>query len=229
MNKENRKQSFSLKQRLTIWTGLLSFGILSWGLFMWPGQKKEERYEVRRAEERAEKLKALRHEEAQVLESYGWQDKEAKIARIPIQEAMKLAVERLSKKPVRKGGVIAAAISGGTSNSVVQNVAQPNAMIVTNNPPNTNLLQGNQGMGGAANVMTRTNNTNSIRSDTNFLRSDTNTVRSDTNTVRTNETRRLLGTGNSVITNRSDNTRANNTLRTDPSTRSNPTSKRNER
>ena len=115
MDKENQKQSLSLKQRLSLWVGLLAFGILSWLLWSWPWQKQEEGYDVKRATERAERLRILREEEAKVLGSYAWQDAEARVVRIPIQEAMRLAVDRLDKKTVRKGGLIAAAISSGVT------------------------------------------------------------------------------------------------------------------
>ena len=45
-------------------------------------------------------LRALRTQEEELLKSYGWVNKEAGIARIPIDEAMKLVVQR--GLPVRK-------------------------------------------------------------------------------------------------------------------------------
>ncbi|MES1255654.1 MAG: hypothetical protein ABUS56_08600 [Acidobacteriota bacterium] len=41
-----------------------------------------------------EDLRELQAEEARILDSYGWVDREAGIVRIPIDEAMKLTVER---------------------------------------------------------------------------------------------------------------------------------------
>jgi hypothetical protein len=41
-----------------------------------------------------EDLQQLRAEEEQILNSYGWVDKNAGVVRIPIEEAMKLAVQR---------------------------------------------------------------------------------------------------------------------------------------
>lgn len=39
-------------------------------------------------------LKALRREKRALLNGYGWADREAGVARIPIEEAMRLSVER---------------------------------------------------------------------------------------------------------------------------------------
>ena len=41
-----------------------------------------------------EDLEELRRQEDQILDSYGWVDKNAGVARIPIEEAMKLVVQR---------------------------------------------------------------------------------------------------------------------------------------
>jgi hypothetical protein len=41
-----------------------------------------------------EDLQQLREEEEQILDSYGWVDKNAGVVRIPIEEAMKLTVQR---------------------------------------------------------------------------------------------------------------------------------------
>ncbi len=60
-------------------------------------------------------LKDLRAEEDVVLGSYGWVNRNAGIVRIPIDEAMKLALER--GLPARAGRPPAAASATGESNS----------------------------------------------------------------------------------------------------------------
>jgi hypothetical protein len=51
-----------------------------------------------------EDMRELRDREDEVLTSYGWVDKHAGIARIPIEEAMKIVVERgLPARQVPKG------------------------------------------------------------------------------------------------------------------------------
>jgi hypothetical protein len=49
-----------------------------------------------------EDMRELRARDDEILTSYGWVDKNAGIARIPIEEAMKLVVER--GLPARQGG-----------------------------------------------------------------------------------------------------------------------------
>ena len=49
-----------------------------------------------------EDLRVLRQSEDQILQSYGWIDKNAGVVRIPIDEAMKLTVER--RLPSRSEG-----------------------------------------------------------------------------------------------------------------------------
>jgi hypothetical protein len=49
----------------------------------------------------ADDLKAFRQEEASILNSYGWLDKQAGTVRIPIEQAMKIVVEK--GLPVRGG------------------------------------------------------------------------------------------------------------------------------
>ena len=48
-----------------------------------------------------QELQQLREKQKALLEGYGWVDKEAGVARIPIEEAMKLVVER--GLPAREG------------------------------------------------------------------------------------------------------------------------------
>jgi hypothetical protein len=56
-------------------------------------------------------MKALRAAEDEVLTSYGWVSKEAGIARIPIEQAMRLVLER--GLPVSKPAPTAAPAKGG--------------------------------------------------------------------------------------------------------------------
>ena len=57
-------------------------------------------YESKRAKTRAEKLTALRQETSKALTTYAWVDKNKGVARIPVEEAMKLMVaDNAQKKP----------------------------------------------------------------------------------------------------------------------------------
>ncbi|MBX7156806.1 MAG: hypothetical protein K1X66_00265 [Verrucomicrobiae bacterium] len=136
------------KQSLFLLLGLLVFGILSW--ILWRGSwREEENYDVKRAAQRAEKLKVLKEEDAKKLTSYAWVDKEAGVASIPIKEAMNLALERLQKKSIRSGSVIAAAVSGGATNVVGTNSVTPDNMgtnagtMMMTNMPSTNGMDTN--------------------------------------------------------------------------------------
>jgi hypothetical protein len=55
-------------------------------------------YETRRAQARAEKLKALYEEDTKALTKYGWIDKNKGVARIPIERAMELTLTELAQK-----------------------------------------------------------------------------------------------------------------------------------
>jgi hypothetical protein len=55
-------------------------------------------YEEKRANVRAEKLKAVREETNKALTTYAWVDKNKGVVRIPINEAMKLTVAELAEK-----------------------------------------------------------------------------------------------------------------------------------
>ena len=55
-------------------------------------------YEKKRAKARIEKLQAMRDQTTSALTTYGWVDKTKGVARIPINDAMKLTVAELSQK-----------------------------------------------------------------------------------------------------------------------------------
>ena len=57
-------------------------------------QEKREPPEPRLQTNPREDMEELRRQEDQILNSYGWVDKNAGVARIPIEEAMKIVVQR---------------------------------------------------------------------------------------------------------------------------------------
>ena len=79
--------------------------------------------ETKRAEARIEKLQAKRDQDKEILENYGWVNEKQQIARMPIQRAMELQVERLQKKPVRAAGPIPPAGSVSSTNQTTQATA----------------------------------------------------------------------------------------------------------
>ena len=72
------------------------FGLLA--LVVIGASPRGDTYEDRRAKARAEKLQALREQTTKALTSYGWVDKAKGVARIPINDAMKLTVAELAQK-----------------------------------------------------------------------------------------------------------------------------------
>jgi len=72
------------------------FGLLA--LVVIGASPRGDTYEERRAKARAEKLQAMREQTTKALTSYGWVDKAKGVARIPINDAMKLTVAELAQK-----------------------------------------------------------------------------------------------------------------------------------
>ena len=75
-------------------------------------------YEKKRAKVRAEKLDAAQKENFNALTTYGWVDKSKGIARIPINDAMKLTLAELAdKKPAAAGPIAAESPSAAPATS----------------------------------------------------------------------------------------------------------------
>jgi hypothetical protein len=69
-------------------------------------------YEKKRAEARAKKLADAQKENFTALTTYSWVDKNKGVARIPINDAMKLTLAELAnKKPTAAGAIVAASPS----------------------------------------------------------------------------------------------------------------------
>jgi hypothetical protein len=64
-------------------------------------------YEQKRAQDRQEKLKKLRDDDAAALNNYAWVDKTKGTVRVPIERAMELTVADLAKKKPAPAGPIA--------------------------------------------------------------------------------------------------------------------------
>jgi hypothetical protein len=75
-------------------------------------------YEKKRAEARAKKLADAQKENFTALTTYSWVDKNKGVARIPINDAMKLTLAELAnKKPTAAGPIVAAAPSAAPAAS----------------------------------------------------------------------------------------------------------------
>jgi hypothetical protein len=65
----------------------------------------QQSYDDKRKAQRLEKLKALQLEDQKKLTSYAWADKSKGVVRIPVAEAMKVALLELRSKPVQASAV----------------------------------------------------------------------------------------------------------------------------
>jgi len=82
-------------------------------------------YEEKRAQVRAEKLKAVRDETTKALTTYAWVDKNKGVARIPINEAMKLTVAELAQKSPVPANPIATSEASPTAQGAAPATASP--------------------------------------------------------------------------------------------------------
>jgi hypothetical protein len=88
------------RSMFSTWIGVVLlfafFGLLA--LVVIGASPRGDTYEERRAKARAEKLHAMREQTTKALTTYGWVDKAKGVARIPIDDAMKLTVAELAQK-----------------------------------------------------------------------------------------------------------------------------------
>lgn len=109
------------------WLGVvLLFAVF--GAFVWVAIGAAPRgtdFEEKRAKNRSDKLKATHDEAEKNLHSYAWVDKNKGVARIPIEQAMKLTVAELSQKqPAPAGPIPPEANAGGTQNTAPMTAPQ---------------------------------------------------------------------------------------------------------
>jgi hypothetical protein len=82
------------------WIGIVLlfafFGLLA--LVVIGASPRGDKYEEKRAEERAKKLQTSQEETIKALTTYGWVDKSKGVVRIPVNNAMELTVAELSLK-----------------------------------------------------------------------------------------------------------------------------------
>jgi hypothetical protein len=107
-------QNYQPRPTLSTWVGVVLlfafFGLLT--LVVLRAAPRGNDYEKKRAKARAEKLEAAQKENLAALTTYGWVDKSKGIARIPINDAMKLTLAELAeKKPAAAGPIVAASPS----------------------------------------------------------------------------------------------------------------------
>ena len=101
-------------------------------------------YEKKRAEARAKKLEDAQKENLTALTTYGWVDKSKGVARIPINDAMKLTLAELAeKKPTAAGPIIAASPSAAPQTSPAPSApASPSASASASTTPKPTSVTG---------------------------------------------------------------------------------------
>jgi hypothetical protein len=119
-------QHYQPRSTFSTWVGIvLVFAFF--GLLTFVAVKASPRgsdYEKKRAEARAKKLEDAQKENLTALTTYGWVDKTKGVARIPINDAMKLTLAELAeKKPTAAGPIVAASPSAAPQTSPAPSAA----------------------------------------------------------------------------------------------------------
>jgi hypothetical protein len=108
------------------WLGVvLLFAVF--GAFVWVAIGASPRgsdFEEKRVKNRTDKLKTVHEDADKNLSSYAWVDKNKGVARIPIDQAMRVTMAELSQKPPAAAGPIADANVGGTQNTAPMTAPQ---------------------------------------------------------------------------------------------------------
>ncbi|PYI91423.1 MAG: hypothetical protein DME97_14150 [Verrucomicrobia bacterium] len=130
-------QDYQPRSMFSTWVGVVLL-FAFFGMLAFVAVKTSPRgntYEKKRAKVRAEKLEAAQKENLTALTSYGWVDKNKGIARIPINDAMKLTLAALAeKKPTAAGPIVAASPSAAPQASPASSAAASAAASASASP-----------------------------------------------------------------------------------------------
>jgi hypothetical protein len=119
-------QHYQPRSPFSTWLGIVLlfalFGLIAFVLLK--ASARGDTYEAKRAKVRAEKLEAAQKENATALTTYGWVDKTKGVARIPVDQAMKLTLAELAdKKPTVGAPIVAEAPSAAPQTSAAPNAS----------------------------------------------------------------------------------------------------------
>jgi len=124
------------------WLGMvLLFGLFAMIAFVFvKASPRGSDYEKKRAKARVEKLQAAQKENLPAMTTYAWVDKAKGVARIPIEQAMKLTVAQLAdSKPAAAGPIAVPAPSAAPQTSPAPGVsASPTASAAASPAANAN-------------------------------------------------------------------------------------------
>ncbi|MCB1123182.1 MAG: hypothetical protein KJT03_16630 [Verrucomicrobiae bacterium] len=90
----NTKQSSSLSSQLAVAAALLVFAVLVYIIY---GGKASKKPFVPPVDNPPPTAATLRAQEAEVLSTYGWVDKDKGIVRVPVEKAIELVVKEQNK------------------------------------------------------------------------------------------------------------------------------------
>jgi hypothetical protein len=138
-------QHYQPRSTFSTWVGVvLVFAFF--GLLTFVAVKASPRgsdYEKKRAEARAKKLEDAQKENLTALTTYGWVDKSKGVARIPINDAMKLTLAELAeKKPTTAGPIVAASPSAAPTSPAPSATASPAASASASTTPKPTSVTG---------------------------------------------------------------------------------------
>jgi hypothetical protein len=136
MNQTHRVDFQQPHSMFGTWLGVLLLFIV-FGLFVWVvfgAIPRGDNYEAKRAKARMEKLEQLHKDATTALTSYGWVDKNKGIARIPIDQAMPLAMADLANKKPTAAYAIATPAPPAEPAPAGQGGAAPSASAPPPNP-----------------------------------------------------------------------------------------------
>src|SRR2546423_1460717 len=130
-------QDYQPRSMFSTWVGVVLL-FAFFGMLAFVAVKASPRgntYEKKRAKVRAEKLEAAQKENLNALTSYGWVDKNKGVARIPINDTMKLTIAALAeKKPTAAGSIVAASPSAAPQTSPAPSAAASPAASASASP-----------------------------------------------------------------------------------------------
>jgi len=135
-------QHYQPRSTFSTWVGIVLvfafFGLLTFVVVK--ASPRGSDYEKKRAAAREKKLEDAQKENLTALTTYGWVDKSKGVARIPINDAMKLTLAELAeKKPTAAGPIVAASPSAAPQTSPAPSAAASPAASASTTPKPTSV------------------------------------------------------------------------------------------
>jgi outer membrane biosynthesis protein TonB len=143
-------QSYQPRGIFSTWLGVVLlfalFGLIA--LVVVRAAPRGNDFEKKRAEARMKKLEDAQKENLTALTSYAWADKAKGVARIPINDAMKLTLAQLAEKKPAPAGPIAAESPAPAANAPAAATTSPTPGTAPSAPPRPDGAKPTPGAGG---------------------------------------------------------------------------------